>query len=299
VLITGESGTGKEAVARTIHELGPRRDRPWVALNCSAIPRDLLESELFGYVRGAFTGATQNRLGRLEQANGGTLFLDEVGDLELPLQAKLLRVLQEREFSPVGSDAIRRVDVRFIAATHRDLKVWVREQRFREDLLYRLDVYPIQVPPLRARREDIPLLALSFLEQLRAEMDKPVEGFTDAALDALLRYSWPGNVRELRNAIERSLLSCKGRRIDVQDLPNSVAEGVYLAAAQTSLLERVAGHGLDAWLEELERRAIVDALNQSQGVQVQAAKRLGISERSLWHRIKKLHIRIHHTASDT
>jgi len=153
VLITGESGTGKEAVARTIHEHGPRAERPWVAINCSAIPRDLMESELFGYVRGAFTGAVQNRMGRLEQANGGTLFLDEIGDLDLTLQAKLLRVLQEREFSPVGSDTVRRVDLRVIAATHRDLDAMVREGAFREDLLYRLDVYKIQAPPLRERRE--------------------------------------------------------------------------------------------------------------------------------------------------
>jgi transcriptional regulator with GAF, ATPase, and Fis domain len=298
VLITGESGTGKEAVARTIHELGPRCEQPWVALNCSAIPRDLMESELFGYVRGAFTGAIQNRLGRLEQANGGTLFLDEVGDLDIPLQAKLLRVLQEREFSPVGSDAVRRVDVRFIAATHRDLKAMVREQRFREDLLYRLDVYHIEVPPLRARREDIRLLATYFLDRLRAEMDRPVEGFTEAALDALTHYNWPGNVRELRNAIERSLLSCKGRRIDMQDLPNSVTEGVRPAGVDASLMEAVAARGLDPWLEDLERRAIIEALHYSEGIQVQAAKWLGISERSLWHRIKKLNIRIHRTVGE-
>jgi DNA-binding NtrC family response regulator len=257
-----------------------------------------MESELFGYVRGAFTGATQNRLGRLEQANGGTLFLDEVGDLDLPLQAKLLRVLQEREFSPVGSDTVRRVDVRFIAATHRDLKAMVGEQRFREDLLYRLDVYRIEVPPLRARREDIPLLATAFLERLRAEMDRPVLGFTDAAMDALKRHGWPGNVRELRNAIERSLLSCKGPRIDVQDLRHSVTAATPPEGSEASLLDAATAHGLDAWLDDLERRAIVEALSQSEGVQVQAARRLRISERSLWHRVKKLGIRIQRTVGD-
>ncbi|HEU5338436.1 MAG TPA: sigma-54 dependent transcriptional regulator, partial [Sulfuricaulis sp.] len=174
VLITGESGTGKELVARTIHELSPRRERPWVALNCSAIPRDLLESELFGYIKGAFTGATHNRAGRLEQAQGGTLFLDEIADLDASLQSKLLRVLQEREFSPVGSNQVRAVDVRFIAATNRELKALVQEGKFREDLLYRLDVYSIVAPPLRSRREDIPLLAQTFLQELAAETDKKV-----------------------------------------------------------------------------------------------------------------------------
>ncbi|HJW81583.1 MAG TPA: sigma-54 dependent transcriptional regulator, partial [Acidiferrobacterales bacterium] len=192
VLITGESGTGKELVARTIHNLGPRRDRPWVAINCSAIPRDLMESELFGYVKGAFTGAAQTRLGRLEQAQGGTLFLDEIGDLDLALQTKLLRVLQEREFSPVGSDQVRKVDVRIMAATNRDLKEMVREGRFREDLFYRLDVYSIVVPPLRERREDVPLLAQAFLHELAADTDKPVQSISPEAFAVLTRYNWPG-----------------------------------------------------------------------------------------------------------
>ncbi|MEJ2591591.1 MAG: sigma-54 dependent transcriptional regulator, partial [Candidatus Thiodiazotropha sp.] len=222
ILITGESGTGKEAVARSIHETGPRAEHPWVAINCSAIPRDLMESELFGYVKGAFTGAVQNRLGRLEQANGGTLFLDEIGDLDLDLQAKLLRVLQEREFSPVGSDAIRRVDVRIIAATNRNLQDLVDANAFREDLLYRLDVYNLHVPPLRERAEDIPMLAQTFLNGLRVEMDKRVEGFTEEALEAMAGYHWPGNVRELRNAIERSLLTCRGHVITLDDLPDKV-----------------------------------------------------------------------------
>jgi len=292
VLITGESGTGKELVARTIHELSPRRDHAWVAINCSAIPRDLIESELFGYVKGAFTGATQNRLGRLEQAQGGTLFLDEIGDLDLALQAKLLRVLQEREFSPVGSDQVRAVDVRFLAATNRDPKQLVREGRFREDLLYRLDVYSIEVPPLRSRREDIPLLAKIFLQQLAAETDKRVSDFAPAALAALERYVWPGNIRELRNTVERSLLSCAGQTIEVQDLPEAVVAGGVRPGNDAFSLDKPGEKNLDGWLEEVERRAILDALNQCNGVQAHTARKLGISERSLWHRIKKLNIQI-------
>ncbi|MGD2062815.1 MAG: sigma-54 dependent transcriptional regulator, partial [Nitrospirota bacterium] len=288
LLITGESGTGKELVARTIHELGPRAQWPMVTLNCVAIPQELMESELFGYVKGAFTGATQNRMGRLEQAKGGSLFLDEIGDLDLALQGKLLRVLQEREFSPVGSDKVRHADVRFMAATHRDLWGLVAEGAFREDLLYRLDVYRVNVPPLRNRQEDIPLLARTFMRDLGAEIGKPVADFTDEAMAALNGYLWPGNVRELRNAVERSLLSCQGRTITVDDLPARVRQGNAPSLSST-------GRGdtdLDAWLQDNERQAIINALVATEGVQVQAARRLGISERSLWHRIKKLNIEI-------
>jgi len=291
VLITGESGTGKELVARTIHELSPRADGAWVAINCSAIPRDLLESELFGYVKGAFTGATQNRSGRLEQAQGGTLFLDEIGELDPSLQAKLLRVLQEREYSPVGSDQVRAVEVRFIAASNRDLKARVAEGKFREDLFYRLDVYNIAVPPLRERREDIPLLVRAFLTELTAETNKPVAGITPAALEALARYSWPGNIRELRNSVERAVLSCKGEHIDIPDLPPALHNG-GAAAPDAPAFAAAAGHGLDDWLADVERRAIQNALAQCKGVQAHAAKLLGVSERSLWHRIKKLGIQI-------
>ncbi|MBI5041205.1 MAG: sigma-54-dependent Fis family transcriptional regulator [Gammaproteobacteria bacterium] len=293
VLITGESGTGKEAVARTIHEQGPRADRPWVAINCSAIPRDLIESELFGYVKGAFTGAAQNRMGRLEQANGGTLFLDEIGDLSPDLQAKLLRVLQEREFSPLGSDVIRRVDLRVIAATNRDLHKLVDEGRFREDLLYRLDVYNIRIPPLRERASDIPLLAQAFLDDLRAEMDKSVAQFSADAHAVLAAYDWPGNVRELRNAVERSLLSCRGDVIGVDDLPDKVVSGGGRAErAENVAIAALGNQDLDTWLEDAERRLITDALVECAGVQAQAARRLGISERSLWHRLKKLGIQV-------
>jgi DNA-binding NtrC family response regulator len=290
VLITGESGTGKEAVAREIHDRSPRTNKPWVALNCSAIPRDLMESELFGYVKGAFTGAHTNRLGRLEQANGGTLFLDEIGDLELSLQGKLLRVLQEREFSPVGSDAIRRADVRIIAATNRDLNTQVQQRTFREDLLYRLDVYNIHVPPLRQRSVDIPLLADYFLAELRHDIDKPVEGFSHSAMQALEKYSWPGNVRELRNAVERSLLSARGSHIEANDLPDKIFD---VSEPPQTVVETInSNDSLDSRMDAVERQLIVNALAECQGVQTHAAKRLGITERSLWHRIKKLGIQI-------
>jgi DNA-binding NtrC family response regulator len=292
VLITGESGTGKEAVARTIHERGPRSEQPWVAINCSAIPRELIESELFGYVKGAFTGAVQSRMGRLEQAHGGTLFLDEIGDLDPDLQAKLLRVLQEREFSPLGSESIRRVDVRVISATNRDLRQLVHEGRFREDLLYRLDVYNIHIPPLRERRDDIPLLAQSFLGDLRAEMDKPVTQFSDTAMAVLSRHDWPGNVRELRNAVERSLLSCRGETIGVDDLPDRITGGGRSVRQHSAGLGQLGADGLDACLQDMERKLIIEALSACDGVQVQAARRLGISERSLWHRLKKLGIQV-------
>lgn len=297
VLIAGESGTGKELVARTLHELSTRREGPWVAINCSAIPRDLLESELFGYVKGAFTGASQNRSGRLEQAQGGTLFLDEIGDLDPSLQAKLLRVLQEREYSPLGSDEVRAVDVRFLAASNRDLKALVRDGKFREDLFYRLDVYNIVVPPLRERREDIPLLVQAFLSELSLEMNKRVTGVTPAALDALSRYHWPGNIRELRNWLERAVLSCRGDRVDVGDLPPGIITQPPPAADKVPLWERTNGHGLDDWLAEVERRAILHALAQTNGVQAHAAKLLGVTERSLWHRVKKLGIQINRTVN--
>jgi two-component system response regulator AtoC len=292
ILITGESGTGKEAVARSIHEAGPRAEHPWVAINCSAIPRDLMESELFGYVKGAFTGAVQNRLGRLEQANGGTLFLDEIGDLSLDLQAKLLRVLQEREFSPVGSDSIRRVDVRIIAATNRNLHELAAANKFREDLLYRLDVYNLHVPPLRERAEDIPLLAQTFLDTLRVEMDKQVEGFTNEALMAMASYPWPGNVRELRNAIERSLLTCRGKLITLKDLPDKVHPHNVQSGPLNEGAADLGGATLDEWLAEAERKIIIQALDDCDGVQVEAARLLGISDRSLWHRVKKLNIQV-------
>jgi two-component system response regulator AtoC len=298
ILITGESGTGKEAVARTIHETGPRADHPWVAINCSAIPRDLMESELFGYVKGAFTGASQNRLGRLEQANHGTLFLDEIGDLDIAMQAKLLRVLQEREFSPVGSDSIRRIDVRILTATNHNLRELVEQNLFREDLLYRLDVYNIHVPPLRERQDDIPLLAKAFLQEFRVEMGKAVSEISEEALTALVAYSWPGNVRELRNAIERSLLTCKGDTIEKQDLPDKIRTLQFDSESISPAQEVPTDTGLDEWLAETEKKIIIQALEECDGVQASAARRLKISERSLWHRVKKYDIQVNKKVSD-
>lgn len=289
VLITGESGTGKELVARTIHELGNRREHPWVAINCSAIPRELLESELFGFVKGAFSGATHNRVGRLEQAQGGTLFLDEIGDLNIELQAKLLRVLQEKEFSPLGSNQVRSTDVRLLAATNRNLRELVTQGRFREDLFYRLDVYNIAVPPLRERLADVPLLATAFLIELSKEMDRPMEGLSAAALDALGRYTWPGNIRELHNTIERGILNATGPLIELADLPSSL----FHSPPESSVKNPNDPKGdLDGWLADQEREAIITALKACGGVQAHAAKHLGIAERSLWHRIKKLDIRL-------
>jgi len=296
ILITGESGTGKELVARSIHESGNRRDHPWVAINCSAIPHDLLESELFGFVKGAFSGATHNRTGRIEQAQGGTLFLDEIGDLDIELQAKLLRVLQEREFSPLGSNQIRAMDVRIITATNRDLRALVGEGRFREDLFYRLDVYNIHVPPLRARIADIPLLATAFLKELATDMGASAHGFTDEALNVLTQYSWPGNIRELRNAVERALLTATGVLVEQDDLPGSLVHPQTTTGPTTPSLDGPNGH-LDDWLGQLERDAILQALKACDGVQARAAETLGIAERSLWHRLKKYAIRLQRTPS--
>ena len=298
ILITGESGTGKEAVARTIHESGPRADHPWVAINCSAIPRDLMESELFGYVKGAFTGASQNRLGRLEQANHGTLFLDEIGDLDIAMQAKLLRVLQEREFSPVGSDSIRRVDVRILTATNHDLKSLVEQNLFREDLLYRLDVYNIHVPPLRERQDDIPLLAKAFLDEFRVEMGKAVSSISADALEAMTSYAWPGNVRELRNAVERSLLTAKGDTIEFQDLPDKIRSKQVEVSTGSSVQQVPTDIDLDEWMADMEKKIIIQALETCDGVQACAARKLKISERSLWHRVKKFDIQVNKKVSE-
>jgi len=287
VLLTGESGTGKEMVAHAIHYNSPRKDQPFVAINCAAIPEGLLESELFGHVKGAFTGAITSRVGRFAQADRGTLFLDEVGDMPLPTQAKILRVLQDRTFEPVGSTQSRTVDVRIIAATNKNLGDAVRDGRFREDLFYRLNVFPINLPPLRERLDDIPELAQNFLNTLAPAMGKRFSGFTQAALRAMDDYHWPGNIRELQNCVERALIVGKGEVVDAGDLPR------YIFSSQPS-----SSSGprfpldLDVELERTERALIVEALNRSEGVQVAAARLLGINERSLWHRIKKLGIRI-------
>jgi two-component system response regulator AtoC len=286
VLITGESGTGKELVARAIHFNSPRQSKPFVVVNCAAIPEGLLESELFGHVKGAFTGAISARQGRFALATGGSLFLDEIGDMPITIQAKVLRVLQEQAFEPVGSTRTVEVDVRIIAATHKDLRRSVTEGGFREDLFYRLNVYPIEVPPLRERGDDVQILASYFLRQHADSMGKKLVGFTPAASATIAIYHWPGNVRELQNCIERAVIVAAGSTVDLPDLPPYVFENPPRSR------ERELPRDLDAALAGIEKEFILRALRESEGVQVRAAERLGIAERSLWHRIKKLGITI-------
>ena len=280
VLIRGESGTGKELIARAIHFNSPRASGPLVNLNCAALPEQLLESELFGHEKGAFTGAVGQRKGRFEQADGGSIFLDEIGDLSPALQVKLLRVLQERQFERVGGNRTLTVNVRVLAATHRELERAMREGTFRDDLYYRLNVVTIQIPPLRERREDISLLLDHFLRKFAAKNRRDVTGLTAAARDALLKYDYPGNVRELENIVERAILLCRGRVIDLEDLPATVRPG-----------QRSAGEplpkDLPGVLADIERQAIESALERSGGVQTQAAEALGISERVLRYKMKK------------
>lgn len=276
VLVVGESGTGKELVARNIHAHSLRRDGPFVQVNCAAIPESLLESELFGHEKGAFTGADARRKGKFETADGGTLFLDEIGDMPLSTQSKILRVLQERRFERVGGTEEVRVDVRIVTATNRDLDQMVADGVFREDLFYRLNVFSILLPPLRERREDIALLADYFLDSAHSPATLGHE-----AVDCLGRHLWPGNIRELRNAMERAAILAGGGVITSAHLPASV-----LGADQPQKEESLPDD-LDDHLAALEKKYIEKALSESGGVQVRAAERLGIKDRSLWHRLKK------------
>ena len=278
ILIQGESGTGKELIARAIHYASPRAGAPLVSVNCAALPETLLESELFGHEKGAFTGAVAARKGRFELADGGSLFLDEIGDLPLHLQVKLLRVLQEREFERVGSSRPVSVDVRLLAATHRDLEALVRAGRFRDDLYYRINVVSISLPPLRERREDIPLLLDHFVEKFARRNGKRISGLTRDAREALLRYDYPGNVRELENLVERAVVLTRDEVIGLEDLPLGVKEREGETSGETSLTVRVEG---------LERRMIREALDRADGVQTRAAEILGISERVLRYKLKK------------
>lgn len=277
VLVLGESGTGKELVARRIHHLSPRRDRPLVAVHCATFPENLLESELFGYERGAFTGATRRKVGHFEYADGGTIFLDEVGELPTSVQAKLLRFLQEKQFTRIGGVEPVRVDVRVIAATNRDLEREVMEGRFREDLFYRLNVFPIELPPLRERREDIPLLVEHFLRQ----RNRPPDVVSPEAMEALLTYDWPGNVRELENVIERALILAGEERIT----PDLLPFGRPKAGAKVELPDE----GVN--LEEVERELIIQALEKTGWNKAKAAKLLGISRRRLYSRMEALGIK--------
>ncbi len=284
VLIRGESGTGKELVARAIHFHSPRAAGPLVSLNCAALPEQLLESELFGHERGAFTGAVAQRKGRFELADGGTIFLDEIGDLSPALQVKLLRVLQERQFERLGGSRTLTVNVRILAATHRDLEGAIKTGAFREDLYYRLNVVTIQIPPLRERREDIPPLLDHFLRKFAQKNRREVTGLTAAARDALLRYDYPGNVRELENIVERAVLLTRGRVVDLDDLPVALRPGEPGAAEPGT---PGVPHRLPDLLAGIERQAIRAALERHGGVQTQAAAELGISERVLRYKMKK------------
>ena len=257
VLILGESGTGKELIARAIHECSRRVGRELVKVNCACIPRELFESEFFGHVRGSFTGALRDRVGRFQLADRGTLFLDEIGEIPLELQSKLLRVLQEGEFERVGDDHTRRVNVRVIAATNQDLERQVEAGRFREDLFFRLGVFPVKVPPLRNRAEDIPLLAASFLEQIARRMQRNAPVLTRENIDELTRYPWPGNVRELQNVIERAVILARNGPLRF-DLPQ-------LAGLRFTMAERTSRVSMRTQLVQLERRAIMDALRRSGG----------------------------------
>jgi formate hydrogenlyase transcriptional activator len=292
VLIYGETGTGKELIARGIHDLSPRRSKPFVKLNCAAIPTGLLESELFGHERGAFTGAIAQRIGRFEVANGGTIFLDEIGEIPLELQTKLLRVLQEREFERLGSSRTLRTDARLIAATNRDLEVMVSEQKFRSDLFFRLNVFPVHVPPLRERQGDIPLLVRHFAQQFTRRMNRMIETIPSAAMDALCRYHWPGNVRELQNVIERAVIISTGPvlSVDVGDL--KFPKAGHVVEETTSPKSPING-GLHDVLEQSERQQILKALEQCNWVVAGlngAAALLGMKRSTLQQRIRKLGI---------
>jgi two-component system response regulator PilR (NtrC family) len=290
VLITGESGTGKELVARAIHEASTRRENPFVSINCGAFPETLLESELFGYLRGAFTGAETNRKGIIESANGGTLFLDEIGETSLSMQVKLLRVLQERMVRPLGSTSDVAVDVRLIASTNRDLKAMVTAGLFREDFYYRISVIPIHVPPLRERKEDIQPLAHHFLRKFALQMGKPVRDFDREALTALCRYSWPGNVRELENAIEHAV-AVGGERdglVGLSDLPEAVT-GIAPSLDKAVHIPKE-GVDFEFLIAQVEKAYLQEALRTADGVRTKAAELLKMSYRSFRHHAKKYNI---------
>jgi Nif-specific regulatory protein len=278
VLLLGESGTGKTLIARIIHELSTRAKYPFVKVNCTSLPENLLESELFGYERGAFTGAAKSKAGRFEEADGGSIFLDEIGELSLSLQAKLLRFLQEREFERLGSTKTKKVDVRIIAATNKDLNEAVSEGVFREDLFYRLNVFPINVPPLRDRVEDIPLLIHYFLEKISKEYGRKLR-IAPHALGALAKYEWPGNVREMENLIERLAIMVEHPEIDMSDFPPYLQVGTKQPRRDEQ--------GALSRLQEMERKEVVAALQRNNWVQSQAAKELGLTLRQIGYRIKK------------
>jgi DNA-binding NtrC family response regulator len=279
VLLQGESGTGKELIAKVIHQLSPRSRHPMVTVHCAALSPTLLESELFGHEKGAFTGAHERRIGRFEQAQSGTLFLDEIGEIDATLQVKLLRFLGERTFERVGSNKTLAADVRLIAATNKNLAELVKSGTFREDLFFRLNVYPITIPPLRERSEDVPLLSQAFLKEFATENEKPIKGFTSDAVDLLLQYRWPGNVRELRAAIERAVVLCRGDKITARDLPPALRGSPEHAVGILSPPKTLN-------VQEAEKDLIIRALKEATGNRTLAAKKLGMSRRTLHRKLK-------------
>ena len=281
VLLAGESGVGKDLIARAIHFHSPRRDRPLVKINCTAIPENLMESELFGYEKGAFTGAQTSKPGKFEQADSGTVFLDEIGDVPAAIQVKLLRVLQEREFERLGSNVTRHIDVRVVAATNQDLRAALEQGTFREDLYYRLNVVPLNIPPLRERKQDIPFLANHFVKKLAPDTGCPAESITEAGLEKLMAYHWPGNVRELENVIERSLVMCTGVELDAPDIK---LESAPRPRAQNDSHFLPEGMSLDQYEQELIR----EALRRADGNKSQAARLLGLTRNALRYRLTQM-----------
>ena len=286
VLVLGESGTGKELLARSIHDLSPRAEGPFVAVNCAALPETLLESELFGHVKGAFTGADASRPGRVQAAAGGTLFLDEIGDVPLTVQVKLLRFLQDRSFQPVGSDRTLQADVRVVAATNRDLQQRIREEAFREDLFFRLNVVNLELPPLRRRREDIPALSSHFLERFARRYQRPVTGFSAEAMASLMSHDYRGNVRELENLVEQAVVMAPGEVVHLEDLPLA-QQGRSQAAGDLNVLPSHVDGNLPAMMAHLEQRIILDTLEKCQGNQSDTARRLGLTESGLRYKLNK------------
>ena len=288
VLLLGETGTGKELIAKVIHQNSDRRQQPLVAVHCAALAPTLLESELFGHEKGAFTGAYERRIGRFEQAQGGTLFLDEIGEIDGSVQIKLLRFLGERTFERVGSNKTQTADVRLVAATNKNLSELVKAGAFREDLFFRLRVVEIQLPPLRQRVEDIPRLAQTFLSEFAQENHKAVTGFTAEAMELLMRCPWPGNVRELRTAIEHAVVLCRGERVTARDLPPSVRSALAAAAAEPGAMQL--GERTDLTVKAAEKELIIRALKETEGNRTLAATKLGMSRRSLHRKLHLYHL---------
>jgi two-component system, NtrC family, response regulator AtoC len=284
VLLAGESGVGKDLIARAIHFHSPRRDRPLVKINCSAIPENLMESELFGYEKGAFTGAVGSKPGKFEQADTGSVFLDEIGDVPAAIQVKLLRILQEREFERLGSNVTRHIDVRVIAATNQDLRAALEQGTFREDLYYRLNVVPMNIPPLRERKQDIPFLANHFLRKLAPDSGKEVDGISDAAMEKLVGYHWPGNVRELENVIERALILCRGSQLEADDIKLEMAPRARPAGDPNQ--HHFLPEGLT--LDQYEQEIIREALRRADGNKSQAARLLGLTRNALRYRLTQM-----------